>query len=297
MLSERENLIFHQLLELFRAHSKGNPVYEQLCISLEKLDNLGRLGIMFEDTKKPDGGYILGYFDSSINKLFVVIYQDDYERKFLGFLTNWEKLNSDVVIRIMHTFLHEIMHYVAYNNTSNYLKIWNKPQKYLLKATMVRLAVDHGGDFLPQTMQDKKFNVLQLANDVKFNKAFEMYYAIVRQTDMIKYSDFSYPLYNKITTTLYASCDWAWARFYDNVFTTVLQIMEYGLVDDMTTYVYEAIRKAYIELFPGIEGSKNFNSLFYQELFAPSEIACIEATASDNVPRLRPLAIKTLSLV
>lgn len=297
MKTDREQQIFEQLITAFKIYGKQNPVYETLVTALSKLDHEGRLTLEFVDDNGTDGSCTMGYFSSYSNSIHIMMYKPYYNTKFLGLLTDWNSINDKSVKHIMKVFLHEMVHYVAYNNTYRYLALWNKKQKVLLKYAFVKLVFNYGELFLPDALLNKKYRTLDdLLNDPKFDKTFESYYAIIRQTDMITLSDFD-DVYSKIAYTLYNKCDWAWTRFFDNVFTTcITQLAEHGITDKKTYAIYKSLREAYIILFPGIEKSNTFVSMFYQELFCPSEIACIELSCADVVSSLQPLAIKTLQL-
>lgn len=286
-----------QFLTIIKEAGKDNPVYEALYLSVKHLLAIKRLKFMVSDENFGDSSStMLGRFNSSLNIIDIILYKNYFKKKWLLF-TNYDQLDDEYLLNTSNTILHELMHYIAYNNTIPYLKIWNNIHKKLLQLAIAKLILVHRNDFAENLFKVFPYtDVNSLYKDAKFNNTFDLYYGIIRRTDIItKVTHVA--VYENVVNELYLKCDWYISRFFDLILNHVTEISNTTFEDKRTKDIYLALRNSYIEIFPNIDKSDQFKSWFFQELLFPSEISCICAQCCFDIPDLRKLVIETLKLV
>ena len=299
-MTDHEQLLFGKFTEALKSLPIPNidkPMYDAITNSIISLRNKNRLVVKLydklnikEDVEKYK--YIYGYYSPFSNIMVIFLRKENFGKKFFGFVTDYDSLNKEMIEELTSTFLHEIMHYIATNSYSGYIRIWDKEFKPFMWNVI-------------QNIIHQAFEIYYEGNDLTYNqllkhpdlwKAFNIYYTCV--TNAIKQRWLSYErIYSFSVEPLYKKVDFYIARLFDNILTRTINLLNsQDGYDSSDIPIYLAIKRTYAQRYKEISNDMG-RVLFGQEMFSPTEISSYLSAYWRISPHINKLVISSLNLI
>lgn len=278
------------------AQRLNDPIYKQLYTSLVSLYHRGCFKLHFMDRNAEKDNlmrYTYGYYSAYENAIYLVVDKNNFETKWLGLATDYDNFTEKSIKSFVVTCVHELMHYCCNNYNESFVKIWRQTIYTHIWNTFKNLIDSSFYDFV-DPISAHNISAEQFFNDPNYKKAFDTYFNSIMINIKFRLHSLT-KRYNDILSTLYSKHPFLFARFFDNVLVCGIKLHE-GIFTSVTMKIYYALQKAYYDVNPQFRNIKMY-SLFYQEMFDFSEIACIFATYAKYAPKQQHLVIKTLELI
>ena len=296
---EREDKLIVQILNSLSNRLNDNDIImTELLRTLTNLHNKDQFHIMLIDRNNPndkdsDLSNAYGYFSAYENNIYLVTDKSNFERKWLGLMTNYDTFKSNDISLFISTCLHELMHYACTNYFNSYVKIWRETIRSFIWNVFNNVRSNYFYDFVDNDV----FNNITSKNFINssgFKDAFDAYYNSLIINIKFRLKSLT-KRYNDVLSTLYSKHDYKYARFFDNILVNAIKLQE-GNISKTALKLYGSIYKAYIDIEPTLSNVK-INNYFYQELLDFSEISCVLANYYKYAPKHIMHIKKTLALI
>nr|DAE84980.1 MAG TPA: hypothetical protein [Caudoviricetes sp.] len=274
----------------------NDPIYKQLYIALDNLYNRGQFKIHFIDANKDSDRmikYTYGYYSAFKNSIYLVVDKDNFESKWFGVATDYDNFTEKSIKSFVVTCTHELMHYCSNTYYESFVKIWRQTM-YTHIWNVFKHIIDRDFYEFVDPISAHNFSQKDFLESADYKATFDAYFNSIMINIKFRLQSLN-KRYNDILSTLYSKQKFMYARFFDNVLVSTIKLHE-GVFNDTSMKIYHAIQSAYYDMAPSFRNIKMY-SMFYQELFDFSEVACIFATYAKWAPDQMKLVLKTLQLI
>ena len=273
----------------------NDPIYKQLYIALDNLYNKNQFKIHFVTNNDSDRmiKYTYGYYSAYENSIYLVVDKDNFESKWFGVATDYDNFTEKSIRSFVITCTHELMHYCSNTYYEAFIKIWRQTM-YTHIWDVFKNIIDRDYYEFMDPISAHNISQKEFINNPSYKATFDAYFNSIMINIRFRLQSLN-KRYNDILSTLYSRQKFMYARFFDNVLVSGIKLHE-GVFNNTTMKIYHAIQSAYYNMSPMFRNIKMY-SMFYQELFDFSEVACIFATYSKWAPDQAKLVLKTLQLI